>query len=99
MTSRKEPGSLSEAIDMLESVGQSKVQELREHLEKDFKDIQKSLDSLRPLMDDLKNKAESEAKSVKSKVEEKAKENIWGVIGVVGLLAFVLGWIFGSQRK
>lgn len=95
----KNPGSLSEAISNLESTGQVKAQELREHLEKDYQEIQKVLESLRPLMEDIKTRAESEVKATKGQIEEQVKTNPWIALGVVGIIAFVLGWIFGSNRK
>lgn len=95
----KNPGSLSEAISNLESAGQSKAQELRDHLEKDYKEIQKALETLRPLMEDVKARAENEVKATKGQIEEQVKSNPWVALGVVGLIAFVLGWFFGSNRK
>jgi ElaB/YqjD/DUF883 family membrane-anchored ribosome-binding protein len=95
----KNPGSLSEAISNLESAGHSKAQEVRDHLEKDYKEIQKALETLRPLMDDLKSRAEDEVKATKGQIEAKVQANPWIALGVVGLVAFVLGWIFGSNRK
>lgn len=95
----KSPNSISEAIANLESAGQSKAQELRDHLEKDYKELQKALETLKPLLDDVKAKAESEAKAHKLKIEEEVKNNPWIALGVVGFIAFIIGWIFGSNRK
>lgn len=93
------PSSLSEAISNLESSGSLKGQELKDHLEKDYKEIQKALESLKPLLEDLKAKAEIEAKATKSQIEDQVKSNPWVALGVVGLVAFIIGWIFGSNRK
>lgn len=99
MSKTPNPNSLTEAISNLETAGNSKAQELRAHLEKDYQEIQKALESLKPLVEDLKNKAESEVKATKNQVEEQVKSNPWMALGVVGLVAFILGWIFGSSRK
>jgi len=95
----KNPGSLSEAIANLENAGHSKAQELRDHLEKDYQEIQKALENLKPLMDDIKSRAEDEARATKGQIETRVKESPWVALGVVGLVAFIIGWILGSNRK
>lgn len=95
----KQPSSLSEAIENLENAGQVKVQDFKQILEKDYHELRKTLDDLKPYLDNLKANVESEVKKTKDQVEGKVKENPWVAIGVVGLIAFVIGWIFGQRKQ
>lgn len=95
----KQPSSLSEAIEKLENASHGKVQDFKEILEKDYNELRKTLDDLKPYLDDLKNNVESEVKKTKNQVEDKVKENPWVVLGLVGLIAFVIGWIFGQRKQ
>ena len=97
--SKDKINSLSEAIAKLESISQSKTEQIREHIEKDYEDIKSALENMRPYLDEIKNKVEQEAKNTKTRVETKVKENPWVVIGVVGLIAFFLGIFLGRKDK
>jgi ElaB/YqjD/DUF883 family membrane-anchored ribosome-binding protein len=99
MSKSNGPNSLSEAISNLESAGTTKAQELKTHLEKDYTEIQKALETLKPLLEDFKDKAETEAKATKHQIEDQVKNNPWVTLGAVGVVAFIIGWIFGSNRK
>jgi ElaB/YqjD/DUF883 family membrane-anchored ribosome-binding protein len=96
---KTDPSTLSEAIEKLETAGTSKVQDFKQILEKDYLEIRKALDDLKPHLDGLKDKVGSEAAKTKDQVEVQIKQNPWLAIGAVGLLAFVIGWIFGSNKK
>lgn len=95
--------SLSEAIDQLESASQSKAQEFKNILEKDYEELKRTIESLKPHLEELRDKVEGQVKSQykekKTEVEEKVKENPWLALGVIGLIAFVIGWILGQSRK
>lgn len=91
--------TLSEAIKKLEGLGQSKTQEWKESIETDYNELRRALDQLAPHLESIKGRIENEAKGAKTQVEERVKENPWVALGIVGILAFVLGWIFGQSRK
>lgn len=91
--------TLSDAIEKLESASQSKSQQLKEHLEKDYEEIKTALESMRPYFDEVRQKVEHEAKETKVKVENKVKENPWIAIGIVGLVAFIIGLFLGRRDK
>lgn len=97
--SAKGPTSLSEAIEQLESVGHHKSKDLKEHLENDIADIKQALEGIKPFLNEFTEKIETEAKNGKHQVEQRVKESPWIALGVVGLVAFILGWIFGHNRK
>lgn len=61
--------------------------------------MRKNLDELKPYLDDLRTTVETEAKKTKSQVEANVKENPWVTLGIVGILAFVIGWIFGQRKQ
>lgn len=93
------PKSLSEAIAKLENSGNSKIQDFKEILEKDYTELRKSLDDLKPYLDDFKATLETEVKKTKNQVEDNVKNSPWVALGAVGLIAFVLGWIFGQRKR
>lgn len=93
------PKSLSEAIDQLESAGDGKLQDFKNILEKDYAELRKHLDDLKPHLDSLKGKIETEVNKSKNQVEQNVKENPWLALGAVGIVAFILGWIFGQNKK
>lgn len=96
---KNDPSSLSEAIEKLESAGRGKVQDFKEILEKDYTELRKTLDDLKPYLDDLKSNVETEVKKTKNQVEGKVKENPWIALGIVGIIAFVIGWVFAQNKK
>lgn len=93
------PTSLTEAIEKLENAGRGKVQDFKEILEKDYNELRKTLDELKPHLDELRTNVESEVKKTKNQVEGKVKESPWLTLGLVGLIAFVIGWVFASSKK
>ena len=99
MGQTNEPKSLSEAIAKLEAASQTKSQDIKQRLERDYDEIKKALEDLKPHLDEIKAKVEGEVKHAKNQVEEKVKESPWLALGIVGLIAFVIGWIFGGRRR
>lgn len=91
--------TLSDAIAKLETVSQSKSQQLKDHFEKDYDEIKSALESMKPYFEDVRQKVEHEAKEAKNKVENKVKENPWVAIGIVGLVAFIVGIFLGRRDK
>lgn len=94
-----DPKSLSEAIETLENATRGKAQDFKEILEKDYNELRKTLDDLKPHLEALRGTVETEVKKTKNQVEEKVKENPWITIGIIGLVAFVIGWIFSQNKK
>lgn len=93
------PSSLSEAIEKLESAGQEKAQDFKQVLEKDYKEVRKALDELKPYLDELRQNVSDEFKARKNQVEGKVKESPWLALGVVGLFALIIGLLFGNRRR
>jgi hypothetical protein len=56
----------------------------KSHIESEWNDIKKFIDNLEPQIKEIKEKAE--------------KEPIM-TLTIVGVVAFLLGWLFGSRRK
>lgn len=92
------PKSLSEAISELENASQSTTQDLKQVLEKDYQEIQKVLQNLKPYLNNLQDSVEEEVKKRKTQTEVAFKENPWIAIGIVGLFAFIIGLFLGSRR-
>ena len=96
---KNDPKSLSEAIERLENATHSKVEDFKTLLEKDYSEVRRTLDELKPHLDTLKGKIESETKKTKDQVEDQIKDSPWATLGAVGIVAFIIGWIFGQNRK
>lgn len=87
------PQTLSEAIKNLEEHTTSKAKDFGGILEKDFKEVVRAFEELKPFIKDLKEKVNHEVQEKKDHVELKLKQNPWMVVGIAGIFAFILGWI------
>jgi ElaB/YqjD/DUF883 family membrane-anchored ribosome-binding protein len=96
-------GSISEAIDKLEAASRGKSEDFKNILEKDYEELKSAIESLKPHLAELRDKVESQVRTEyqerKEQVENKVKENPWVTLGLVGLIAFVIGLILGQSRK
>lgn len=92
------PNSLSEAISTLESASQNKGNEFKNFMEKDYQEVLKAIDKIKPYLDDLKNNTEKEITEAKNNVENKIKDHPWYAIGLVGLICFFIGWLIGFRK-
>ncbi|OFZ30038.1 MAG: hypothetical protein A2622_09280 [Bdellovibrionales bacterium RIFCSPHIGHO2_01_FULL_40_29] len=72
---------------------------LTEAIEKLEKLGKNALDDLKPHLQELKDTAESQVSQTKHEVEEKLKQSPWTTLITVGVIAFVIGLIFGRQSK
>ncbi len=91
--------SLSEAIEKLESYGNTAAKGFKEILEKDYNEIKKSLDNLKPHLASLQENLEGEVLKKKDQAEKKVKENPWLAVGIVGLIALVIGIFLGTRKN
>jgi len=94
-----EPKTLSEAIERLERATQSKTQEFREILGKDYSDLRKAIDDLKPYLGDLGSRVTDQVGEAKKSVEAKVQDNPWLTLAVAGVIGLVLGWIFGFGSR
>lgn len=99
MSDIKEAKTLSEAIAILEKVGQSKVDDLKKVLEKDYTELKKNMDDLKPIVNDFRSKFESQVDKSKLDVEAKITNNPWVTLAIVGVMAFIIGCFFGNNKK
>jgi ElaB/YqjD/DUF883 family membrane-anchored ribosome-binding protein len=97
-TKKNDPKSLSEAIERLENATHSKVDDFKNLLDKDYHEVRKALEDLKPILDGLRGKVETEAAKTKNQVEERIKGSPWMTIGFVGFIAFVVGCFIGHQN-
>jgi ElaB/YqjD/DUF883 family membrane-anchored ribosome-binding protein len=93
------PKSLSEAIEKLENMGNSAARDFKGILEKDYSEIKKSLETLKPYLSDLQETLETEVHKKKNQAEKKVKENPWLAIGIVGIFALIIGIFLGTSTK
>ncbi len=99
MSDIKDTKTLSEAIAKLEKVGQTKTDDLKNILEKDFNELKKTIDDLKPQFEDFKSKVESQVGKSKSDLESQMTKNPWVTLAMVGIIGFILGCFFNSTKK
>lgn len=83
------PKNFSQALDELENLAGP---DLRAKLENEIHELQEKLE-------EMKGRVTEEVHKTKSRVETQARENIWATIGIVGLIFFVVGFIFGWRKS
>ena len=91
--------SLAEAIEKLEKAGTAKAADLKQNFEKDYTELKNTVEDLKPYLNDLKSKVENQVQSTKSEIEENLKSNPWATIAFVGIVAFIIGCLFGNKKK
>lgn len=98
------PKNFSQAIDELEDQDHRQSsdrngpgEDIRDRLEREFKRMQDTLESLKPHLDGLGERVGSEAHKAKERVEKEVADNPWAAIGIVGLIFFVVGFLFGFK--
>jgi ElaB/YqjD/DUF883 family membrane-anchored ribosome-binding protein len=77
--------TFQQAIDDLQGHLETKGADLREHFE--------------PILNELKDRVSEEAQKTKDKVEEQVKENPLAAVGIVGLIFFILGFLFAYRTS
>lgn len=90
------PKNFTEAIDELEN-GNGFKSRIQSELHK----LEETLEKIKPHIEELTEKAGTEVKKAKAKVEDEVQKNPWAAIGIVGLVFFILGFLFahkGSRR-
>ena len=87
--------TITEAIEHLENLSRNH----KESFEGEWNEIKKSLESLEPYFDQLKNQAKSEISEKKKMVENQIQKEPLLTLGLVGLLGLLLGWLLGSRKK
>jgi|GEM_PF-3425332 ElaB/YqjD/DUF883 family membrane-anchored ribosome-binding protein len=87
--------TITEAIEHLENLSRNH----KESIEDEWSDIKKSLESLEPYFDQLKNQAQKEITEKKQLLEKQIQKEPLITLGIVGLFGFLLGWLFGSRKK
>lgn len=96
---KKSVDSINEAIAKLEALSHSKTDDLKGNIADNYNEIKKALDGVKPYLDEIKDKVENEASQAKEKIELSVKENPLMVLGIVGLVAFLIGLFLGRSRK
>lgn len=98
----EKPKNFSEAIDQLENATNGMTKNLYDQLKGELSHLEETLEKIKPEIENIKGKVTHEAKRAKDSVETQVKENPWAAIGIVGLIFFILGLLFGgtfSRRK
>ena len=93
------PRNLSEAIDRLEQVTQNKSEEIRHILGKDYSDLKRALDELKPHLTEISSKFTDQVSQTKKSVEAKVQDHPWTTLAVAGLIGLFFGWILGFGRR
>ncbi len=91
--------TLADAIEKLEKAGSAKAHDLKQNFEKDYTELKKTVEDLKPYLNDLKSKVENQVQVTKSELEENLKSNPWATIAFIGIIAFIIGCLFGTKKK
>ncbi len=59
--------------------------------------FQELIKDLSPQIEEIRSKVEEKAQKTKINLEEKVKENPWAALGIVGLIFFIFGFLFGFR--
>lgn len=95
----KNPRNLSEAIEELEKFASAKSSDLQDSLRQELDEIKRTIEELKPQYERIKSALSEEASEVKKKAEDKVRDNPLAVVGVVALIAFLIGWVLGHRRS
>lgn len=91
----------NQAIDDLEK-GESAGDGFGSRLKSELQDLEATLNKIKPHVEDLAGRAGVEATKAKKRVEEEVQKNPLAAVGIVGLVFFILGFLFaykGSRRS
>ncbi len=100
--------SISEAIRSFEKATANKASELESLLGKDYSQIKKAMEDLKPFAENIgENLAKSAyekidegwdaTKEFSRKVDQQVHENSWKTLGVATLVALILGYLMGRR--
>lgn len=92
------PKNFSQAIDELEKEP-AKGGDLHSRLAGEFHRLEETLNMIKPHIENLADQAGQEAKRAKDTVENEVRKNPWAALGVVGLIFFVVGFLFGHKGR
>lgn len=89
------------AIDELENESESngRSHDLRDRLEQELHRIQEALNKVKPHLNDVKDRVSDEFNSAKTKVEHEVQKNPWAAIGIVALIAFIIGLLISPKGR
>lgn len=91
------PKNFSQAIEDLGRFADEKGSDLKSKVQSELNNLEETIQKLKPHLEDLKNQAEQEAGKAKTKIEEQVTKNPWAAVGIVGLIAFIIGFLFASR--
>lgn len=63
------------------------------------KTFRSAIEELEKNFDGVKDKVGDELEDAKTKVEKEVKKNPWAAIGIVALVAFILGMLFSPKGR
>lgn len=96
MTGR--PKNFSQAIDDLEH-NDSQSNGFKSRLQSELRNLEETLEKIKPHIEDLTEKAGVEARKAKASVEDQVQKNPWAAIGIAGLIFFILGFLFAQKGR
>lgn len=70
------------------------IEELEKHT-----DLEEKLNKIKAQLEEMRNKVGDEVKKTKDTVENQVKANPWAALGVVGLVFFLIGFLFGFKGR
>ena len=97
--SKATPKNISQALDQLSETA-------KPHLQEKLAAFQELLAELKPHLEEFKESAQEkvqrgydQVKKTSKDIDEAVHERPWVAVGIVGLLALVLGFLLGNRRR
>lgn len=91
----KKPKNITEAIRHLEALTNEHAGNVGKEVENIMNDVKKTLEDLRPLVDDIESKARVKIKETAKKV----KQDPWIIVIAVAIVGFILGLLIFKNRE
>lgn len=87
------PRNFSQALEDLENLSTNTARDIKDRLQGELNRLEEAVADLKPQIEEIKDRVQHEASRAKNKVEKQVKTNPWTSIGIVGLIAFVIGFL------
>ena len=92
------PKNFDDTIERLEK-SETKDGGFRARIQSELEDLEATINKFKPHVEEFAAKAGEEAHKAKRRVEGEVQKNPWATIGIVGLIFFVLGFLFASKKS
>ena len=95
----KKPKTLSEAISHLEALSKEHAGAVGKNMDNIMEDVKKTIEDLKPYVEELETKAKAKIQDTAIKVKEKVQKDPWIVVIVIAVISFIIGILIFRNRE